>query len=362
MSSLRPLEIEMIRTDARKYNNRMRKAGKLHELWDPDPKYQLLQTKTANDWLKQEQGKPAAQMLFGSLWFEGELCILFADTNMGKSVLAVQIGDLLTQGMSLQPLNNHLAKGAVVLYIDFELSARQFEARYTNHVNGNYRFDNNFFRSEFNPLAYNPDFHRSYEEFLNAKIERALIESGARILIIDNITYMRNGNQQARDAAQLMQDLKMLKIKRDLSILVLAHTPKRNPYKPLTVNDLQGSKMLINFADSAFAIGQSHTRADLRYLKQIKQRNQRLEYGEDNICLLKQEKQLNCLRFTFEGHAHERDHLLRTGTIDKEAQKQQVMELHGKGRSLRQIAGELSIPFTTVGWIIRQYKTDNERH
>ena len=42
--------------------------------------------------------------------------------------------------------------------------------------------------------------------------------------------------------------LKKLKSKHGLSILALAHTPKRDATKPLGRNDLQGSKMLINFA------------------------------------------------------------------------------------------------------------------
>lgn len=51
-----------------------------------------------------------------------------------------------------------------------------------------------------------------------------------------------------------MKQLKTLKNKYDLSLLILAHTPKRDLSKQLTRNDLQGSKMLINFCDSCFAI------------------------------------------------------------------------------------------------------------
>jgi hypothetical protein len=42
-------------------------------------------------------------------------------------------------------------------------------------------------------------------------------------------------------------------------MLVLAHTPKRNLARPLTVNNLQDSKMLINFCDSAFATGKNQS-------------------------------------------------------------------------------------------------------
>jgi uncharacterized protein YerC len=150
-----------------------------------------------------------------------------------------------------------------------------------------------------------------------------------------------------------MKMLKALKKQYSLSILVLAHTPKRNPYKPITVNDLQGSKMLINFADSAFAIGQSHTEPETRYLKQIKQRNQKEEYGETNVCLMKHEKYLNFLRFTFDGYAHERDHLMRSNVRDKQLLLNQVRELIKAGRTGRQIAVELGIHHSTAARLVR---------
>jgi len=49
----------------------------------------LFTVKTANRWIEQAKTRPIPQMLFGEFWFEGELCILFADTNLGKSILVV---------------------------------------------------------------------------------------------------------------------------------------------------------------------------------------------------------------------------------------------------------------------------------
>jgi hypothetical protein len=53
----------------------------------------LLKHNTANNALKEAMNMPKREMLFDEFWFEGEVCILFADTNVGKSILAVQIGD-----------------------------------------------------------------------------------------------------------------------------------------------------------------------------------------------------------------------------------------------------------------------------
>lgn len=361
---MRPPEIEHIRNEVAMIAERSKKAGQAGKVWDSGPNAGLLRTKTVNDWMKQEYGKPMARSLFGGLWFEGELCIMFADTNLGKSVLAVQIGDCLTKAYSMEPFVNQVDIPLPVLYIDFELSAKQFEARYVDNRWGSYLFAENFYRSEFNAVADDPILYENYEDYVKEAVGLAIIKTNARVLIIDNITYMRRGTEQAKDALPLMKTLKALKTKYNLSMLVLAHTPKRSPFKPLTVNDLQGSKMLINFADSAFAIGQSHApktdqaQMPLRYLKQIKQRNQREQYGENNICLIRQQKHLNFLRYTFEGYATEQDHLRRPENQVKEQLYQKVTELSGKGQTCRQIADELGIHFTTAGRIVQRFKME----
>jgi len=349
-----PPEIEAIRREREDFNKRKLKAGQ----WNKTFGEGLLRTKTANDWMKQEFGMPAARQLFGSLWFENELCILFADTNMGKSVLAVQIGDCLTKECSFEPFYNQVCEPLKVLYVDFELSAKQFEARYIKQAQlDTYLFSPNFYRSEFNPGADDGIAYDNYERQVHDAISTAVSDTKAKVLIIDNITYVGNGTQNANAALPLMKALKALKIKFGLSILALAHTPKRNAYKPLTVNDLQGSKMLINFADSAFAIGQSYATAGMRYIKQIKQRNQKEAYGENNICLIRQEKHINFLRYRFEGYASEADHLRPPETQEKEFLKQQVLEMHQKGHTLRQIADELGVHFTTVGRVLKKAET-----
>ena len=76
-------------------------------------------------------------------------------------------------------------------------------------------------------------------------MKQAIITYQAKILIVDNLTYLKTqATETAKEALPLMKRLKQLKIKYDLSILALAHTPKRNLCNPLTKNDLAGSKNL----------------------------------------------------------------------------------------------------------------------
>ena len=237
----------------------------------------------ANSWIERARTQPIPQMLFGEFWFEGELCILFSDTNLGKSILGVQIGDSISKGKAINGFKLEANKQPI-LYYDFELSEKQFEERYSIKYTNHYSFDNNFIRVEINRDAEIPD-NIPIDDFLYQSLEQNIVETGSKILIIDNITYLKDDNEKAKDALPLMKYLKSIKSKYNLSILVLAHTPKRDLTKPISRNDLSGSKMLINFCDSSFSIGESSKDNAIRYLKQIKQRNTEQIYDSENVCV-----------------------------------------------------------------------------
>jgi hypothetical protein len=130
------------------------------------------------------------------------------------------------------------------------------------------------------------------------------------VLIIDNLTYLKTqATDTAKEALPLMKLLKELTTKYGLSILALAHTPKRNLSNPLTHNDLAGSKHFSNFADSLFALGASSEDKSLRYLKQIKCRATEIYYDTENIIICEITKPDNFLGFEFMEYANEIAHL-----------------------------------------------------
>ena len=301
----------------------------------------LFTVKSANLWIEQAKTRPIPRMLFSEFWFEGEICILFADTNLGKSILAVQIGNSISKGEPIRGFKLEIPKQPI-LYFDFELSDKQLEIRYSLKFEEHYNFDNNFIRVEINPDATIPEA-QTFEDYLNYSLERSIVETGAKVLIIDNLTYLKNENEKAKDALPLMKHLKALKSKYGLSILALAHTPKRDLSKPITRNDLQGSKMLINFCDSSFSIGESHSDKNLRYLKQIKQRNTEQIYDAENVCICQIDKPVNFLMFEFVNFGKEWEHLKQHTEKDKEKLNEKVSELNQQGRTLRQIGEELGI-------------------
>lgn len=282
----------------------------------------LLEVKTANKWIEQASKRPIPRMLFSEFWFEQELCILFADTNVGKTILAVQIADSISRGKSIPGFKLE-TKAQKVIYCDFELNDKQFQSRYSRNYEYPYQFSDNFLRVEINPDADFPE-DASFEFALSNAIEKVITDNGAKIVIIDNITYLRHENERAKDALPLMKHLKRLKSKYNLSLLVLAHTPKRDLTKPLTRNDLQGSKVLMNFCDSSFAIGESSSDSSFRYIKMIKVRSTEHIYDSYNIMVCQITKPDNFLHFNFLHLDSEYKHLKMVTERDREILEEEV--------------------------------------
>lgn len=302
-------------------------------------------------WIEEAKSEPIPRMLFSEFWHEGELCILFSDTNLSKSVLAIQIGNSITSGNPIPGFKMD-ADAQPVLYFDFEMTKKQLEVRYAVDYDQHFKFNPNFYRAIIDPDCDIPEDDRGYEQYLADSLEVAVERFGPKVLIIDNLTYLRNETEKAHSALPLMKQLKRLKNKYDLSILALAHTPKRDKSKPITRNDLHGSKMLINFCDSAFAIGEDPKDKQVRYLKQIKQRNTGEIYGADNVCVCVVNKPHNFLQYELTGFGREWEHLKElekgeNGMLDS------VVQLHSQGLSQRQISNELDISASTVNRLLK---------
>ncbi|MDX1349751.1 MAG: AAA family ATPase [Putridiphycobacter sp.] len=317
----------------------------------------VLMVKPANTWTEEASKRPMPKELFSSLWFEGEICILFADTNAGKSILAVQIANAISKGEAVFDLGEKPPLKKVV-YLDFELSDKQFQIRYSNQLGENYDFSSEFYRSEFDIQSL--DDNQKLEDIVLADMEKIIKLHEVKIIIIDNITYLKAEMEKSKNALPLMKKLKALKEKYQLSILILAHTPKRDLSRPITNNDVAGSKMLINFCDSAFSIGRSSEDASMRYIKQIKVRNAEEKYGATNVavCLIEKE---NCfLHFKFLGFDEETNHLKDQNNIpdDDIEFQEQIKELTSKNPKIsnREIARQLKTNHQKVGRHIDKMK------
>ena len=290
----------------------------------------LIKVSTAHELMQEASQMKELTPLYSPFFYENECSILFADTNVGKSILSVQIADEISR------------KGYEVLYLDFEMSLRQFASRCRDDNGEIYKFHNNFMRGSINIENLRVDSQSHFEDELIACIENRIDVFQPQVVIIDNLTYLCIQSESGTEAGQLMRKLMEIKNRYNISMLVISHTPKRNPTEPLTENSLAGSKRIANFADSMFAIGRSTKGEGVRYIKQIKSRSGEIVYGASNVQVCHIDYVDGLLRFVVDGEDHEANHLKRNNDFSKN-NEEQIKQLLQEGKSVRDICRQLSV-------------------
>ena len=297
----------------------------------------IFEVVSANDVLLKASLEKEPEELWGEgMVYENEVTVIFSDTNTGKSILAVQIGEQVAR------------TGRNVLYVDFELSDFQFLKRYRNDEGETYKFPDNFYRASIRQYA------KTNDEAMIAEIIKACGAVGAEVVIIDNLSWLEARAEKREFASLLMEELVALKHNHGLTILVVGHTVKRYLDKPITENDLSGSKVIANFIDSAIAIGRSIQDPKSRYIKQIKIRSGEKKYDSDNVllCELDKGENGNFLHFKRLRTSTEDEQLKPLSVEEREQQKEEARELSAKGMSLRAIAEQIGVCKSTIGnWI-----------
>ena len=341
MSNTNTLTVTPTKTDIVLRNNQQMRQNLKQNFrpWKPkgenETRVGMFTIKSANETIKAAAKERDPMRLYDEFWIENEVCCLFADSNVGKSILAVQIA-------------NEVARKQKVLYFDFELSDKQFQLRYTNDETKQlYRFPQNFYRVCMNKLIKSYSTNDLADKIIQ-DIENCVKVSKCKTIIIDNLTWISSNSRSTKIAGDLMKRLSIMQEQHNLSMLILAHTTKRNMSKPITQNDLGGSKMIFNFLDSAISIGVSAKDPNIKFLKQIKVRDGALKYGTDNVMLCSIEKKKSFLQFVTIGFEEESEHLKKRKDDDKLAIIARIKAMKADGMSIRDIATELGMSHATV--------------
>jgi predicted ATP-dependent serine protease len=300
----------------------------------------LFITKTANEWMAEALTLPEPEKLYDELWLKGETAFLFGGTGTGKSLFAVQIG-------------KEISKREPVLYFDFELSLVQFAKRYFTEDRDYLPFPDNFFRVEFaRDVTYN-------QKQLVEEIQHNATKHKAKVLIIDNLTWILASNEKTIDAGNLMKEIAALKRNHGYSILIMSHTPKRDDTRPVTVNDMAGSMVLSNFIDSSFCIAKSAQDSSLRYVKQIKVRSAEIVYDYDSVKVFELYKSADgYLGLEDKGVGGENDHLRRPNEKQWQGKKEDCYQLLDQKMTYSQISEQLGIAKGTISkWAKQRNET-----
>ena len=268
-----------------------------HEMFDPKTETNktdndLFEVMTANEVMDIASKIEVPQMLFSEFIFEGELTVLFAPMNVGKTILGVQIADSITRGKAIEGFRNQ-APPKIVCYFDLELSKKQFQGRYVKRLTetewiDNYIWDDKMHIVSFKNMTKPKDV--KWIDFVFQGILKMVNKTKAEVIFIDNISWLSiQGLEASKDAGELMKRLDELKKKHKLTIVALAHTPKKKKWESMSRNDLAGSAVIGNFIDSLFTINHSRFEDDehSRYLKQLKARSVEVIYHSGNVVTVK---------------------------------------------------------------------------
>lgn len=329
--------------------------------------HRLFTTRNGREMLETEGGGEAAMPLFGHIWQEGEMAVLFGERSAGKSVLAVQIADSITRGVPVEPFD-HCPRKQRVLYVDLALTERQFNARYSADAEhpgaalaNRYQFSTRFNRAEADPLAKMPDSFKRIEEFILLRVVQELEQTQARVLIIDNIDRLNGQVMGTRDLAFVMSRLRTMKAICGLSILILADLPRRSHRSPLSSDRLMSSRFLSTFADSVFAVGRCRRDDSYRYVKHFRSAGSEVLFDEEHVPTFRILKEGgNCLAFRFEFYKSESYHLEPACPRHDRDRLNRIKSLAASGITQRRIAKFMEMSLGAVNRAVKMWAPWNE--
>lgn len=311
-----------------------------------------------NEVLDRAKDLPVAKDLFLGIWHEGEISCLYSDAGVGKSILAFQMAEEIASQL--------LASDQGVLYIDLELSDTQLRDRYYNKtLTQKHLFPRNLYHTKM-PENY---YGSNIERIMIKEIDQNAKKGKIKVVIIDNLTCIIENPEKGENARELMMQLMNLKHKYGLSILIVAHTHKRNEYLPMESSNLAGSKILYNLFDNVFAICKSRQGSSLRYLKQMKSRNYEKQYDENSVLVLELVKEEDgYLHYLFKDKEPQINHLPQQNIPQQSSREnfssesiQYIQQLKKEGNSMRGIEKITGVSKSSIQRALAKYPLPEDK-
>lgn len=245
----------------------------------------MLLARTAKDCLEDAALLPSPCKLFGSFWHEGELAVFIGDRLIGKSTLAVQIGDAISKGQPITGISKKDEKQKV-LYFDFDKGDKVFESQYAYASTTGFEFDNNFIRVVLRPDYSQPE---NMGDILFTAMENIIKKYKAKVVIIDSLTGISHFSfRYPHRLHRTLMRLKQLHYKHNLSMLVVADTERDNRGLAVSVKRMEEGHSIFTTATSVFAIGMCTCEDNVRYLLQLKCTSAVPEYTAQEALICRQ--------------------------------------------------------------------------
>ena len=239
--------------------------------------------------------------LFGDMWRRGEVAVLFGESGVGKSILAMHIAETIARGKRFAE-GFAVPRAQPVVYFDFELTDIQFRERYSVQPGPNprrrqrYQFSERLLRASVGEITSLPDVFkgdvRAYIRYWMAT-EAESVEND--VFVIDNVSFLTGSQPDAN----LVRNLKRYAAEYGKSFLILATSREKRIPHELKLADATAHKHIIEQADSVFALARSTCGEEIRYLKHLKSRTAEPQFTDQNVAVLRLERttgpQASCL-------------------------------------------------------------------
>ena len=315
--------------------------------------------------------------LYHNMWFEGEICFLFGDTNIGKSVLGVQIAREISE--------THPDKR--VGYVDMEHSNQQFYKRYQDlESKTKVKWPGNLYRiapdwkdaKEFLDLdKKSKALHLDdwFKNELRFELDPEHSDNTPDYIVVDNLGMLVFDGESNEKATRFMSWLKILKECYNKSLLIITHTPKVNAYEYLSPNHMAGAKSFQKYADSFIGMKRVPDSDDI-YIRSFKARYTRNDNKAYRMKLAEDAE--HGLHFQEIGAFDEmslypdsvktqtsRSYSRKSTTPEEE---KAIVELLRQGKSMAKVSMETGVRFGAVRRVANQlkesasYKSDPNSH
>ena len=283
--------------------------------------------------------------IFGSYIKEGDLTLLFGDSNCGKSALACDIAMAVAYGTNHFGNEIETKVRGKVLIFDLENNDSQFYSRYANSPMASDT-------SDMIKRVCSVDI--TDVDAFTGELVKMLDEYEPVLVVFDNITKV-----ETKLRVPLMERFKCILKSYETSFLVISHTIKRKLEKPIDQNDIRGSKNVIDFVDAAFGIGLCADKVS-KYIKHVKSRSCEKIVEVAKVKL----ETAPYLHFEFMEWADENDLLKcmgdsRSKEIFGPKDLHKAVMLKREGHSIREISDKLGKSKSTVQRKLAEYEEKN---
>ncbi|MCQ2198430.1 MAG: AAA family ATPase [Paludibacteraceae bacterium] len=258
--------------------------------------YEFLTMNEAMDQVDDAYSKP----LLGPLMHQGDVVGLVAESNVGKTIFAMQLAEFWTSGkFAIEGLRNE-AGAQKVCFMSAEMSDTQMKRRYSSEKGGVYRFSDS--------LIY-VDKNMENEEKMKAMVKMVVKKARPDIIIIDSLCQVADSDMtKMTQVKPLIKYFKEIAKENSVTFLIILHTKKRSAVDrkkdKMDKYSLYGSSAITNMFDSLWALDQG-LREPVKILTQVKSRDGDLVFNNDNAMIMSivKDEPDNFLRFELESVA-----------------------------------------------------------